>query len=255
MARGSRARGEATRLQAIVVGHVDLGERDRILRLLCAEHGRLSAVARGLRGSTRRFGGSLDTGNKVELVLHPGRDELWTIDEAQLIDGRSGVRQDLVRLTLLAHVCELCAALAREGQAEPRLYGLLDMAATLLDAMTAPPGRAFRVAVEAKALSFAGLAPSLDRCPACGQAPADPMCFLVDRGGGVHLHCGAGGPPVDAAWLQAVERARRTPLKELVDAKLPPGPDQVLAEMIEAHSHRELRARRVLQALEPRTPG
>ena len=85
--------------------------------------------------------------------------------------------------------------------------------------------------------------------------PADPMCFLVDRGGGVHLHCGAGGPPVDAAWLQAVERARRTPLKELVDAKLPPGPDQVLAEMIEAHSHRELRARRVLQALEPRTPG
>jgi hypothetical protein len=54
---------------------------------------------------------------------------------------------------------------------------------------------------------------------------------------------------VDLAWLEALERARRTPLKDLVDTNLPPGPRSLLAETIEAHLGRELRSRSVLQAL------
>lgn len=111
-----------------MVGHVDYGERDRIVRLLCPDHGRISALARGARGSTRRFAGALDLGNRVEAMLRPGAGELWHLQEASLLRGVEGLRSDLGRLSLMAYACELCAALAREHHPEPRLFGLLDTA-------------------------------------------------------------------------------------------------------------------------------
>ncbi|RME25410.1 MAG: DNA repair protein RecO, partial [Deltaproteobacteria bacterium] len=163
------ARPPARQLRAIVVGHVDLGERDRILRLLTAELGRISAIARGARGSRRRFAGAMDSGALVAASLRPGRGELWVLDEATLLEGRDRARQDLLRLSLLAYAVELCSSLARTEHPEPRLFGLLEIAALLIDAMTGAPGPAFRAGLEAKALTFAGLAPSLERCVVCGK--------------------------------------------------------------------------------------
>ena len=238
---------------AIVLGHVDFGDRDRIVRLLSPDHGRVACLARGARGSRRRFAGALDVGNRVQASLRPGKGELWHLDEAVLLDGRTGARQDLLRLTLLAYAGELCGALAREHQPEPRLYGLLDMACLLLDAMTGAPGAAFRAGLEAKALTFAGLAPSLSRCVTCGEPllPGEDPAFDPDKGGAVHAACAPGLTVVAPDWLRAVEAARRAPLRELVDTPLPPGPPWALAEMIESHLGRALQSRRVLAAFEP----
>lgn len=242
---------------AIVVGHLDYRERDRIVRLLTPGLGRVSCLARNARGSRRRFGGALDIGNKVQAGLRPGRGDLWHVDEAELLEGRSGARQDLLRLTLLAYACELCGGLAREHQPEPRLFGLLDMTALLLDAMSGPPGAAFRAGLEAKALTFAGLAPALDRCVACGELllPGQPVALDVHKGGALHLSCAPGLPALDPTWLLAVEHARRTPLRELVDAPLPPGPAWALAEAVEAWLGRPLLSRRVLAPLEAAREG
>ncbi|HMV65631.1 MAG TPA: recombination protein O N-terminal domain-containing protein, partial [Myxococcota bacterium] len=49
-------------LDAIVLGHQAIGEADRVVRLLVAGRGRVDAVARGARGSRRRFGGALEAG-------------------------------------------------------------------------------------------------------------------------------------------------------------------------------------------------
>lgn len=243
---------------AIVLGHVDFGERDRIVRLLSPDHGRVACLARGARGSRRRFAGALDLGNRIQAHLRPGRGELWHLDEAVLEDGRTGARQDLLRLSLLAYAVELCGGLAREHQPEPRLYGLLDMACLLLDAMTAAPGAAFRAGLEAKALTFAGLAPTLARCAACGEAllPGEELAFEPHKGGATHRACSPGLPPVPAAWAAAVEAARRAPLRELIDLPLPPGPGWALAEMVEGHLGRPLQSRRLLAALlEPAPPS
>lgn len=256
--------GPARQVPAIVVGHVDFGERDRIVRLLTPDLGRVACLARGARGSRRRFAGVLDTGNRLQAVVRPGRGELWHIDEATLEQGRAGARSDLLRLTMLAYACELCGGLARELQPEPRLFGLLDMAALLLDAMTGPPGAAFRAGLEAKALTFAGLSPALTTCTVCGLAVTDPagsVGFEPARGGAVHRHCRPGLRPVSADWLAAVEHARRSPLRDLVDLVLPPGPAWALAEAIEAQLNRALNSRRVLAPLEalqahpPRSSG
>jgi len=236
---------------AIVVGGADYGEADRVVRLLTPRWGRVAALARGARRKNRRYGGALDQGNRVEAALRRGSGSLWHLDEASLVDARLGARRDLGRLGLLGYAVELCAALAREDHEEPRLFGLLDMSGLLLAAMTGPPGELFRLGMEAKALTFAGLQPALSRCPGCDEPIDDPAVFLPAHGGAWHVRCHPGeGMPVSLAWLEAVERARRTPLRDLVDEGAPPGPAWALSDAIEAHLGQPLRSRRVLAAFE-----
>ena len=242
------------KVEAILVGRSDYRESDRIVRLLSAEHGLIRAIARSARASRRRFGGSLDPGNRLSAILKRGRGDLWHLNEVTLLDGRFNSRSDLDRLTLLAYACESISALARPDTAEPQLFGLLQVACLLIDAAPRPPGAMFRLAMEAKALTFAGLTPGLVRCVECTEPlrTGGPWTFDPSRGGALHSRCDRdGGRPVNISWLNTVEGGRRTPLKELITARAPAGPGWLLAEVIEAHTEQPLRSRGVLVSLNP----
>jgi DNA repair protein RecO (recombination protein O) len=235
---------------AIVVGTTTFREADTIVRLLTPDHGRITAVARNARRSTRRFGGALDVGNRIDATLRVPKRGMWGMDEAALIDGRHRTRTDLGRMGMVAYACEVAGRLAREEHGEPKLFGLLDMACTLLDATSEPPAAGFRIGLEAKALTFAGLAPVLDRCAGCGSPPDEPMVLDPHTGVAHHAGCAVvGGVPVSIPWLQAVELTRRSPLRSSLDTALPPGPSWAMAEVIEAHLGSALKSRRVLSSL------
>jgi len=239
---------------AVVLGTVDYGERDRVVRLLCPELGRLACLARGARGSRRRFGGVLDLGARLRVLLRPGRGELYHLQEAELHTARLRLREDLLAMALCGYACELLGAFAREQHPEPRLFGLLEVFLTVLDAASAPPGSLFRAGLELKALHCAGLTPILTRCAACGLPMAGPCRFSADAGGALHAACGE-GEDVAPAFLAALERALRRPLLELLDQDLPPGPRALLARFAEHHLGRGLRARAWLEAQEAEAQG
>jgi DNA repair protein RecO (recombination protein O) len=252
--RAAAPRGPAEAVEAIVVGGMDYGEADRIVRLLSPTLGRMSALARRARSGNRKFGGALEAGNRVRLLARPGHGDLYHIDEAELLDGRLGARSELFRLSTLAYCCEVAAALAREAQPEPRLWGLLEMALSVLDALEGAPSPMFRLGFEAKALTFAGLAPVLDRCARCDRPLEDALGVSLLAGGAVHLDCDPQAQPVTPAWLAAVAQARRTPLRDLVDLPTPGGPRWALAEAVETHTERALKSRALLAELEPAPP-
>ncbi len=243
------SRGLPVQRAGIVVGLQDHREADRIVRLLTPENGCITALARAARKSNRRFGGALDIGNRVEATLRPPRGEWWGIDSATLINGRPHARKDLELIALLVYAAEVCGKLARQDHPEPKLFGLLDMALSLIDAMSHAPSPLFRLGLEAKALTFAGVGPQLTSCVACG-GPLDGA-LLLSAGGVHHDHCADHGTSADSAWLHAVETARRTPLRESIDKELGHGPRWALAEAIEAHLGRSLRSRSVLATLSP----
>ena len=53
-----------------------LGEADRIIVLLTAEHGKVRAVAKGVRKTRSKFGGRLEPTRHVAGQLHRGRGDL-----------------------------------------------------------------------------------------------------------------------------------------------------------------------------------
>lgn len=235
--------------QAIVLGHVDYGEADRIVRLLTAEDGRLAAMARGARRSKRRFAGTLDLGNRVRIQLKSGKGALPVITEVQLEEGHPHVRGDLARITLMAYACELVAALARENHSEPKLFGLLQVALLVLDGASEAPGAVFRWGLESKALSFAGLTPGLRRCMVCERDfEGEGLRYSPSLGGVVHAHCGSGAV-VDSQWCARVESARMTPLASLVDEQPVPGPVWALYDHLVWHAGHPLKSRALLATL------
>jgi DNA repair protein RecO (recombination protein O) len=231
----------------VVVGRQDYGEADRIVRILTPDRGRVAAMARGARRAGSRLA-AVDVGARVRAGLRAGRGELATLVSAEVEDGRVRMRGALGPLAIGLYACELCGALAREHHAEPRLYGLLETALLLLDATTADPGDAFLAGLEAKALTFAGVGPVLDRCVACGRAP-DPLMRFV-AGGLAHDGCAEDeGLVVTLDWARAVEAARRAPLQDSLDRTLPQGPRDALYRAIVAQLGRPLGSRAVLDAL------
>jgi hypothetical protein len=68
----------------IVIGRTNFGEADRIIRLLTPEHGKISAVAKGVRKIKSRAAGHLELFGEASLMLATGRN-LDVITSARLL--------------------------------------------------------------------------------------------------------------------------------------------------------------------------
>jgi DNA repair protein RecO (recombination protein O) len=240
----------AVAIEGIVTGRQDLGESDRIFRILSPTAGKLGVFARGARGPRSRWA-VLDVGVRANLEVRPGRSGgLATLAAAEVVEARVHLRRGFETLALAVYACEIVGGLAREHHAEPTMYGFLETTLLLLDAMDGPPASGFRLGLESKALTYAGLAPIFTRCVVCGEAVEPRMELLVS--GVRHVHCATEDQgislPVSGAWAAAAEQARRTPLRELVDHEAPAGPLGGLAAVLEAHLGRPLGARALLDA-------
>ena len=59
--------------EAVVLRTHKLGEADRIITLLSRDHGKVRAVARGVRRTSSKFGGRLEPFSHVDLQFATGR--------------------------------------------------------------------------------------------------------------------------------------------------------------------------------------
>src|SRR5207237_792018 len=101
--------GRAYSTEAVVLRSIRFGEADRVLHLYTEAHGRVGAVAKGVRKTMSRFGARLEPLSHVELVLHRGRGELQTVTAAQLVRSHREARVGYSTRAGGA-VCARCAA-------------------------------------------------------------------------------------------------------------------------------------------------
>ena len=83
--------------EAIVLRHIDYGEADRIVSLLTLDQGLLKGFARGARKSRKRFGPALEPFAQVRVTWKDGgRGDLVSLQEAELVDLRTGLRGEML---------------------------------------------------------------------------------------------------------------------------------------------------------------
>ena len=102
----------------------DLGETDRILTLYTRDHGKVKAIAKGVRKPSSRKAGHVELFMRVDVLVARGR-ELDVLTQAEMLDAFLPARNDLVRATYAAHFVELVDAFTEEGDASPPLFQLL----------------------------------------------------------------------------------------------------------------------------------
>jgi DNA repair protein RecO (recombination protein O) len=203
--RSPAFRGKLYRDDALVLRVQKLGESDRIVTLFTRRHGRVRAVAKGVRRTTSRFGGRLEPFGHVDVQLMEGR----TLDVISQVEGLElhgkAFFDDYPRYTAASAIAETAERLTPVEQ-EPslRLY-LLTLGAIRALALGEHVGGLVLDAYLLRAMGVAGWAPALRECAVCGTQGAH-RAFSVPAGGCVCPDCrppGAANPAPATVELMA----------------------------------------------------
>ena len=153
-----------------------LGEADRIITLLTRRHGKVRAVAKGVRRTRSRFGARLEPFGHVDVQFYPGRDAGRDHAGRDPRRVRRGLVADYQRYTAASAISRPPSDLAEEGEPVLRLYLLVVGALRALSDERDPSLvlDAFLI----RAMAYAGWAPALDGAPAAAR-PGPHAAFNV----------------------------------------------------------------------------
>lgn len=221
-----------------------LGEADRIVTLLTRRHGRVRAVAKGVRRTRSKFGARLEPFSHVDCQFFAGRS-LDVIDQAE------GVRNygaelvgDYSCYTAGTAVLETAERLTAEEQ-EPslRLFLLVVGALrTIVGAEHDPP-----LVLDAfllRAMAVAGWEPALADCAKCG-APGPHRAFSVPAGGVVCSICrpsGSATPSAEAVLLMSALLGGQWPIADASEPAVRREGSGLVAAHLQWHLERGLRS-------------
>jgi DNA repair protein RecO (recombination protein O) len=182
---------QSYKTEAIVLRKLRYGEADSILHLYTQQHGRVGAIAKGVRRSKSRFGGRLEPFFRLELVLHEGRGDLATVTSASTIEGYSHLRERADSIDSAAKVGDFVLRLLDDREKNLPAYNLLTNMLGLLDSDPRAARREVGLAFRAKMLLAAGFSPELGACVQCG-ATEELVAFSPSGGGVVCRDCREG---------------------------------------------------------------
>ena len=184
------------RVEAVILRHSDWGEADRILTLYTRERGKVRAIAKGVRRIKSRKAGHLEPFTRAALQLAKGRD-LFIITQADTVEAYLPIRENLVKTSQAAYLCELLDRFTYEDESEN--YNIFCLLTETLGCIEKEedPWLAIRY-YEVHLLDCLGYRPHLFECANCGEKiqPMDQY-FSPAAGGALCPRCGAGLP---GAW-------------------------------------------------------
>jgi len=215
---------------ALLVRSVPYGEADVIATFFTRETGKLSAIVRGARRSTKRFGGALEPIHGLMVSVEDKGRELCVLKEARIHRPRTGISGSLEAMEAagqaLRWVRHLCPPRTPELAAWESLEHLLDVLDGLVGSSegVAASARRHLAIFGLRLLSDMGYALELERCTRCGRlCPEGRSAFIDTAGGGiVCTTCGGArrtisgelrslafraqrGEPVELSWQMAGE--------------------------------------------------
>ena len=218
--------------QGVVLRTIRLGESDRIVTLVTQGHGKVRAVAKGVRKTKSRFGGRLEPLSHVSMLLYEGR-------ELDIV-----IREDLDRLARATTMLEAVDQVAQERQPGTRLYQMLVGGLRALAARNAP---LLVPAFFLKLLALEGFQPILDGCASC-DSPGPLVAFDLVIGGALCPAC-ARGPRVSPEAIDLMHRVLDGGLAGVLNEPVTPATGEVAnlaTRAMEHHLERRLRSVTVL---------
>jgi DNA repair protein RecO (recombination protein O) len=230
-----------------------LGEADRIVTLITRRHGKVRAVAKGVRRTKSRFGARLEPFCHVDVQFYTGRT-LDVVTQVETVDAFGiGLVNDYSRYTTGCAVLETADRLAvEEGEPALKLYLLVAGALRALAGRQRDPSLVLD-AFLLRAMAYAGWAPAITECARCAQ-PGPHRAFSVPAGGAVCPRCrptGAGSPGGETITLMDALLNGDWPVAEAIGAPPRREASGLVAALLQWHLERQLRS---LPLVERRAP-
>ncbi len=223
----------ATKTLAFVLKTQDYRDTSLLGDFYTRDYGRVRGIVKGIRDARARFGSTLESFSLNEILFYKRKrgGDLHLVTQVELLEDFPKVREDLERLGTASYCLELLSELVEPEESEPELFELLKDALLFLSS-GASSKRAARI-FEVKLLDILGLMPEIKNCVICREEAEDPIYFNTTLGG---IHCkecglkagtrygaslsGDTSMLVSRGTLLFLDRARRSPLKDLYQVKV-----------------------------------
>ena len=150
---------------SVVLRTMRLGEADRIVTFATPEHGKVRAVAKGIRKPKSRLTGRLEPLTHVSILCWRGRD-LDVVNQVEAIQHFKAIREDLDRVPTALAMLEVVDHVALERQPMAELFHMLVGALRTLEERASP---ALLGAFLWKLLVLEGVGPSLEQSARCAN--------------------------------------------------------------------------------------
>lgn len=236
--------------EAVVLRTHQLGEADRIVTLLTREHGKVRAVAKGVRRTRSRFGARLEPFMMTDVQLYQGRS-LDTVTQAETLQPYGErLASDYPRWTAGTAMLETADRLTEERAPSVQQFlllvgGLRTLTEGVHDSSLVLDAYLLR------SLSVAGWAPSFVDCSRCGGT-GPHRAFAVASGGVVCSTCrpaGSVAPAPATLELLAALLAGDWAVADASDVKHRREGSGLVAAYLQWHLERGVRALRLVERL------
>lgn len=221
--------------RGLVLREAKYKESDKILTILTAKEGKLTAKARGVARTRSKLAAATQLYAYSELTLF-GNKGLWTVNEAESIEEFRGLRSDLKRLALAGYICELLEAVSDEDCPEPEMLQLgLNCLYALSNRLATRD--VVKAVFELRLMCIAGYRPELGACAACGREDVVSGALVPAHG---ELYCDEcprpGGLPVDLSVLEAMRYIVRAEPRKLFAFQIDDAAESALSSVCEAYT-------------------
>jgi DNA repair protein RecO (recombination protein O) len=238
--------------EGVVLRAQKLGEADRIVTLLTREHGRVRAVAKGVRKTTSRLGARVEPFMLVDVQLYEGRS-LDIVTQAETIGPYgTAIASDYTRYTAGTAMLETAERLT-ETEREPALQLFLLLAGGLrtLAEGKRDPGLVLD-AFLLRSLAVAGWAPSFTDCARCGE-PGPHRALAIAAGGAVCSQCrpaGAAAPHPETFTLLSALLSGDWAAADASEGRRRREASGIVAAYLQWHLERQVRSLRLVERVE-----
>lgn len=158
------------KVEALILKARNIGEADKILTLLSKSHGKLDAVAKGVRKIKSKNRGAVQPFSQSRIMLYRGKS-MDTVTQCELITGFPKIRENLERLAYAGYIAELTAWMLPERDPQQEVYFLLLTILHILQtAETKDLIELITRMYEIRLLNLMGYQPELDYCVNCGSS-------------------------------------------------------------------------------------
>jgi DNA repair protein RecO (recombination protein O) len=236
---------------AVVLRTYKSGESDRIAVLWTKEHGKVRVLAKGIRKTTSKLGGTLEPLAYVHIDVVKSRGDLYIARQVQHRERLTVLRSSYARINAGYAVVEVVDAIPSDDVADEGIFDLLRRVLLTLDNESFDPSLV-PASFYFRLLAHDGSEPVVDSCVNCGRE-GPLVSFDAAVGGTLCAQCRS-GTAISSDALTLVRRILGGELAAVLKETAPPGSGEVVTLAHEAIEHHFGRRLRVLRSTAPLAP-
>lgn len=237
------------KIKGVVIKRKNWGEADRLITSFTDSLGKIIFKAKGVRKPLSKHGGHLEIFSLSNIELVEGKG-LPILTSAQIINPFFNIQNDLKKIILASHICEIIDKTTAERIPSKKIFNLLTGFFNYLDRCKKIQSKLLLSYFIINLMSFLGHKPELYKCTICHKKIVPSRMLFSAKNGGL-VCCRKDGLTISSATVKCLRLFLNKNFTEIVKYNIAPNVEDEIFKIINYFMDfvfgNELKSRKFLQ--------